>query len=530
MRSLHTEGGKIKIVISVDKKNSAIDRLARDVQKNLPHLDIVICDTHPKRPDPEQLDNFKREIADADVWDAQYWKSAKLLLDLFPNELKDKPKILAHHNPYNILAEDWKEFDKVVVNNKSMQKDLKDSVLIHNAVDLSFFQFQREMTDSKKVIMVAARIEGKKGILPVAEVCKDLGYQMILVGSISDREYFDKIVATGVVDFRERISDEDLLKAYYESAIYACNSVDNFESSVNPILEAMGTGVPVLTRRVGVVPDIYDETNMVVRKGEPEDVEDLKTELKKLMEDKEKREKMRGNAWKSVKSYDSQRRALKYEKLYYDVLYPNQTLVSIIIPTFNRLNISLAKVVGSILTQDWQAKEIVIADDGSTDGTKEAIIELRKKVKTPIKYINTGKTDSYNLAEAKNLGVIESIGEILVFLDDRYEAEPNFLSEFAKNLYPKMWLYGNKGTKKDFVENVSCIYRKDFIEAGMFNQSCKLYGFQSQELRVRFKRQGFKLKFIESAKVKTLFETKNKYKKRGEIISAKNILWRMNLE
>lgn len=520
----------MKIVVTVDKKNSAIDRLARDVQKNLPHLDIVICETHPKRPDPEQLDNFKREIADADIWDAQYWKSAKLLLDLFPNELRDKPKILAHHNPYNLLAEDWKEFNAVVVNNQSMQKDLKDSTLIHNAVDLSFFQFQREMPKSQKVIMVAARIEGKKGILPVAEACKALGYQMILVGSVSDKEYFDKIMATGVVDFRENISNEDLLKAYYESAIFVCNSVDHFESSVNPILESMGTGVPVLTRKVGCVPDIYDDTNMVVRKGEPEDIEDLKEELKKLMEDKEKREKIRSNAWKSVKLRDSIRRALRYEKLYWDAFQPNQTLISVIIPTFNRANISLGKVIGSILTQSWEAKEIIISDDGSTDGTKEAVMALNKKFPTPIKYVNTNTPNEYNLAYAKNLGVIEAVGEILVFMDDRYEAEPDMLSEFAKNLYPKTWVYGNKGTKKDFVENVSCIYRQEFIDAGMFNQSCKLYGFQSQELRNRFKKQGFKFKFIESAKVKTLFETKNKYKKRDEIISAKNILWRMGLE
>ena len=210
-----------------------------------------------------------------------------------------------------------------------------------------------------------------------------------------------------------------------------------------------------------------------------------------------------------------------------------KSVCSVIIPTFNRKE-SLIQVIESILLQDWSMIEIIVCDDGSTDGTKEMIIELRKslmgKKNIPIKYINTNTPDEYNLAYAKNLGVIESIGEILIFLDDRYYAEPNLLSEFAKNLHPKEWIYGNKGTKKDFIENVSCIYRQEFIEAGMFNQSCHLYGFQSQELRVRFKRQGFKFKFIESAKVKTIFETKNKYKKRDEIVSAKNILWRLNLE
>jgi glycosyltransferase involved in cell wall biosynthesis len=519
----------MKILIVVDKKGSAIWRMAKDVEKNLSHFDIKIIDVHPKRPDPEQIDNYRIGVDWADVIDYQYWKSALMLLKEFPN---NKPKILQHHNPYNLNENDWKEFNAVVVNNKTMQSTLKSASLIPNSIDTNFFQFQREMPDSNKVLMIAARIEGKKGILPVAEVCKELGYPMILVGSISDRDYFDRIMATGIVEFREQISEEDLLKTYYESAIHVCNSVDNFESGTNPILEAMATGVPVLTRKIGHVPDIYDETNMVVRKGDVEDLEDLKIELKKLMEDKELRMKIRENAWKSVKSRDSMRRAVMYEKLYWNVYKPNNTLISIIIPTFNRKDITLSKVIASVINQDWEAKEIIICDDGSSDGTKESVLKMINEhtFDVPIKYVNTNTPNEYNLAYAKNLGVIESVGEILVFIDDRYLADSKLLTEFASSLREKQWLYGNKGTKKDFIENVSCIYRQEFIDAGMFNQSCRYYGFQSQELRIRFQRQGFKLKFIESAKVETLMKTKNKYKKRNEIIQSKNILWKLGLE
>ena len=202
-----------------------------------------------------------------------------------------------------------------------------------HTIDIEKFPFSREYNDSKTVLMVAARIESKKGILPVAQVCKKLGYKFVLVGSISDRDYFEKIKEVGV-DFRENISDEELLKAYQEAAIHVCNSVDGFESGTLPQLEAMSVGVPVLTRNIGQVPELINGKNMVVRKGQPEDLEDLERELKGLMENRVKREQMRDDAWQSAKTKDDVRRAREYEKLWWSVL-SDRPVVSVIIPTFN---------------------------------------------------------------------------------------------------------------------------------------------------------------------------------------------------
>ncbi len=44
-------------------------------------------------------------------------------------------------------------------------------------------------------------------------------------------------------------------------------------------------------------------------------------------------------------------------------------LVSSIIPTFNRRAL-LAEAVASCLTQTWNNLEIIVVDDGSTDGTE----------------------------------------------------------------------------------------------------------------------------------------------------------------
>lgn len=513
----------MRVLIVTDKENSAIWRLSIGVKKHNPHLHVDVIACHPKKPSLDQLQTFERLAKEADILDFQYFKTYILLRELYP-ELMNKPKILQHHNPYNLFEENWDEFNQVVVNNVSMAKALKKSILIGNTVDCDTFQFNREFEDHGGVVqMVSSRIESKKGVLPVAQVCKNLGYKLLLIGSISKMDYFNEIMETGVVEFREKISEEELVKSYYESDIHVCNSIDGFESGTNPILEAMNCGTPVLTRNIGHVPELYNGKNMVVRKGQPEDLEDLEKELKSLMDNVEKRKKLRENGWNTGKTRDDVRRAKEYEKLYYSVFKENP-LVSVIIPTFNRKK-TLLEIMESVMIQDYPSIELIICDDGSEDGTEQLIIKLREKINFPIKYVQTGTPNIYNLALARNLGVIEATGEILIFCDDRYKMETDCVSNFVKKLYPKKWLFGNKGTdKKQFVENFSCIYRDEFITAGMFNTSCKLYGFLTQETRERFRRQDFKFEYIDKAKAETILSSKAKYKKRDEIRKSKNIL------
>jgi glycosyltransferase involved in cell wall biosynthesis len=518
------------ILMVVEKRNSAIGRLAEGIKKYNSHFNVEIIDVHPKRPSPEQIDEYRRLVEWADLIDYEYWKTASMLLKLYPNS---KPKILSHYNPYNIMEENWSEYDAVTVANKSMEKELKNSVYIPLAIDLDFFQFNREYTDSKTVLMVSSRIEGKKGVLQTAQACKELGYKMLLVGRISKMDYFNEVMATGVVEFRENTSEEELLKAYYESAIFVGNSIDDYESGTLPQLEAMACGVPVITRNVGHTPELFDETNMIVRKGGQEDVEDLKNELRSLIDDKEKRLGMRENAWKTVKTRDNERRARMFETLWYETFYPKNDLVSVIIPTFNRKDV-LERVIEGILDQDWPAVELIIVDDGSNDGTLDFLERIQKDIPISLKILKTDTPNEYNLAYARNLGVVESVGEILVFSDDRYFLHKDFISTIISKLKEKTWVYGNKNNRnsnrKNFVENISCIYRQELIDAGMFNSTVKLYGFQTQELNNRFRRQNFKFILSEESKVDILLGTKSKYTKKDQIRRSKNKLWKLKLE
>lgn len=524
----------MKIVIVTDKENSAIDRIAQLIQKHLDHLNIVICRVHPKRPSPESLEHFKKHASDCDLIDFEYWKSASLLREKFP-KLCNTKTILSHHNPYDLKG-DWSSYDVVLAKNKEIKsnldsQNLKDVRMIHLPVDLDSFKITQDYdVKSNTVLMVAARIEGSKGIYPVAKVCKKLGYKFVLVGSISKPEYFKDIEALFPggkgFEFHNQISDAKLVSLYNSSALHVCNSQDGFESGTMPILEAMACGLPVLTRRIGHVPDFASGENIYVREGKYDDELDLEHSLKVLIKDYNRRCKIRQAAKKTINSYSSKRMAWFYENLYYELAYKKKLLVSVVIPTFNRSEI-LLKNLDRIAKSTYQPLEIVVADDGSSDKTKEKVLAFRRTCKVPIKYINTNTPNQYNLAYARNLGAIHASGDILVFCDERLSPEPDAISNFVGALKSKYFLYGVKGNvAKGFVENFSCIYRSDFIDAGMFATGFP-YGFLSQETRCRFKAQGFYMTRVDNAKADVLLSSSSKWSNYDSITESKDLLFKM---
>lgn len=83
--------------------------------------------------------------------------------------------------------------------------------------------------------------------------------------------------------------------------------------------------------------------------------------------------------------------------------------ITVIIPTFNRRDF-IVDAVKSILIQDIDDLEIMIVDDGSTDGTQDVL----KPYMNVIRYIYQ---DNRGVSAARNRGVQESRGELLAFLD-----------------------------------------------------------------------------------------------------------------
>ncbi|EMA58880.1 glycosyltransferase family 2 protein [Halorubrum lipolyticum] len=94
--------------------------------------------------------------------------------------------------------------------------------------------------------------------------------------------------------------------------------------------------------------------------------------------------------------------------------------VSVIIPTYNRAE-TLARAVDSALAQTVDDIEVLVVDDGSTDGTRALIEEGDPRVRYLAHDTNRG------VSAARNTGVEAARGEYVAFLDSDDEWLPRKL-------------------------------------------------------------------------------------------------------
>lgn len=289
----------IKIALITDTNQSAIWRLAAALKYD--GITYKSTSFHPKKPSPEQIQKVQELFAWADIVHIQYWKTGAKIRSMFPQMWGTKRKILTHYNPYNLHEEQWQDYVQLVVVNKTQQKELPQAKLIPLCTDAEFFKFNPNYTPENVVNMTVNRIEGKKGVKEVAEACNELGYKFLLVGRVSDPKYVEMITKLNNVEFKPGVTEDQLRSCYYRSAVHVCNSVPNFESGTLPILESMACGVPVISRNVGHVPDIYNKENLVLLE-KPGLNDGLKDVLRFVMEDKPWRLRLRDAGRKTAES------------------------------------------------------------------------------------------------------------------------------------------------------------------------------------------------------------------------------------
>lgn len=96
-----------------------------------------------------------------------------------------------------------------------------------------------------------------------------------------------------------------------------------------------------------------------------------------------------------------------------------EPVVSVIIPTYNRIN-TLPASVESVLNQTYGSLEVIIVDDGSDDGTEEYV---RGFTDSRVRYIKN--IENEGPSAARNLGVSLAEGEYVAFQDsdDRWLPE-----------------------------------------------------------------------------------------------------------
>jgi glycosyltransferase involved in cell wall biosynthesis len=198
--------------------------------------------------------------------------------------------------------------------------------------------------------------------------------------------------------------------------------------------------------------------------------------------------------------------------------------LSVIIPTYNNREV-LRETIRALRDQtlDPGLYEIVVVDDGSTDGTAEMVAALSRAQGAAVRYVtqaNRGRS------AARNLGVQAASGRIVVFLDSDLWATKTLLAEHrrhyppavarrgvqgrtvthpdaratpfmkTKEMTPDLTLRRRRNLSPFHVTTRNCsMLREEILEAGGFDETFSGYGWEDIELALRMHARGVRFAY-----------------------------------
>ena len=91
-------------------------------------------------------------------------------------------------------------------------------------------------------------------------------------------------------------------------------------------------------------------------------------------------------------------------------------LVSIVIIFWNAERF-LSEAIASVLAQTYDAWELLLVDDGSSDGSTQIALEFSEMRRERVRYLAHLDHENKGLSASRNLGVRHCVGEYVAFLD-----------------------------------------------------------------------------------------------------------------
>ncbi|MCK4352501.1 glycosyltransferase family 2 protein [candidate division WOR-3 bacterium] len=113
----------------------------------------------------------------------------------------------------------------------------------------------------------------------------------------------------------------------------------------------------------------------------------------------------------------------------------SKPIISIVIPTYNRRKY-LNSILNSLNEMEFKKEdyEIIVVDDGSTDGTEQIIVNCNPPEAEQIANLRYFRQEHKGASAARNLGIKSAKGEIIAFTDSDCIADKNWLKEIVKSL------------------------------------------------------------------------------------------------
>ncbi|MDI3281513.1 MAG: glycosyltransferase family A protein [Bacillota bacterium] len=182
---------------------------------------------------------------------------------------------------------------------------------------------------------------------------------------------------------------------------------------------------------------------------------------------------------------------------------------SVVIPTYNR-RVILEKALQALFAQDYPADryEVIVVDDGSTDGTEEMIRSLKPSCSFTYQQVERGGP-----GRARNIGIRLARGRYIIFIDSDIVVEPGFISSHLEahrragenaivhgqviytdnleNPTSAQWKLADI-SRAFFATTNASLAREKLIQAGLFDEEFKEYGWEDLELGLRLRKLGLR--------------------------------------
>jgi glycosyltransferase involved in cell wall biosynthesis len=208
--------------------------------------------------------------------------------------------------------------------------------------------------------------------------------------------------------------------------------------------------------------------------------------------------------------------------------------LSVVIPTFNRRDYVHLCLTSLLPTQaDPEEFEVIVVDDGSTDGTKDYLEEKwRDAIRVVRRTVNVGKHNCPGMA--KNVGIKQARGQMVAFLDcDMVHGQDTIARQVAKPAEHEWRLEGNFMLERSYKQLKQgsgqiayagcwwCVPRDVLLEIGGYDERFNGgYEGEDGDLWRRTRRYGLQRRYLKGSVVE--FYAARKAPAAGKINAKQN--------
>jgi glycosyltransferase involved in cell wall biosynthesis len=312
-------------------------------------------------------------------------------------------------------------------------------------------------------IITVSRIEPKKGLVYLVEAVRhlrdrNLNVEAHIIGGVDNnvvcREYAyqleKKIQDLGLSEIvhlegtrTQKEVQQFLARGHLFVAPFIETDSGDKDGIPTSLLEAMASGLPIIATDAGSIQEVLTN-ELDGRILEQRNPEALAEALKELLLDREKRRAFGAQAAETIRTqfdvrvseqifHDRVRRLLNRTNKQKDFTQDGSQLISVITIFFNAEKY-MAEAVESVLAQTYRNWELLLVDDGSTDGSTEIAMEYVKQFPDKIRYVQHENHQNRGMSATRNLGVSNAKGKYIAFLDSDDVWLPHKLEQQLKIL------------------------------------------------------------------------------------------------